>query len=550
MRSHPIRNVLRGLIAAGLLAAGANVSYGHSAVRHYSLSHACFLNDFDSDSHLGLHRNQGQESLFAAIETERLDQIHEIQECERAAALHDARSRVNAFLNHRVPRISNELLFGFRTGFSWVGLVAKTRNSVISQWNGALLKLADIVGQVQSTELEPTSVGIQANIFVYRFEDESNGSAIEMDVTVSNSLPNQLAVAELHPDDRAAYNSLQTGMDPICNEWQKCEPKDPKYLSIANSCSIVEDNSYLEEITVVQSQTLDASEEVAKSEVITEGTLIAESNRAWEEPARPPILEGDSTPKVASNTSTDYGHCGLGHCAIESLGHCAIENSAIENSANENSANENTPNENSEPILADKEHDLLSDVPNYLGDVERLPIDEMRIPHVELPLVYDRNVIDCWTATDWNVKHWYFKSQSHTSTGLFYSSPHKRIYNDLAMATGSPVSGVLDQLPIDPALIPNDSRSLYPETDIVEYPSFFTVYTPGPWFSDLISSTTDFAKSQWKLWRPTMEKSRKQTNRITANHLRNIGMFFLKSASLFDTTGFDAEVAGRDQTQR
>lgn len=526
MRSHPIRNVLRGLIAAGLLAAGANVSYGHSAVRHYSLSHACFLNDFDSDSHLGLHRNRGQESLLAAIEIETRDQIHEIHECERAAALHDARSHVNAFLNHRVPRISNELLFGFRTGFSWVGLVAKTRNSVISQWNGTLIQLADLVGQAQSTELEPALVGMQANIFVYRFEDESTGSAIDSDVTASNSLPNQLAIAELHPDNRAAYNSLQTGMDPICSEWQKCEPMDPKYSSIANSCAIVEDNSYLEEITVVQTQTLDSTEEVAKSEVFTEGTLIAESDRTSVDPARPPILEGDSTPKVASNTSTEYGHCGLGHCSIE---YSAIENS--------------------EPILADKEHDLLSDVPNYLADVERLPIDESSRPHAELPLVYERNVIESWTATDWNVKHWYFKSQSHTSTGLFYSSPHKRIYNDLAMVSGSPVSGILD-LPIDPALIPNDSRILYPESGIVEYPSSTTVYTPGPWFSDLISSTTDFAKSHWKLWNPMIEQSRKQTNRITASQLRNIGMFFLKSASLLDTTGFDAEVAGRDQTQR
>jgi hypothetical protein len=527
MRSHPIRNVLRGLIAAGLLAVGANVSYGHSAVRHYSLSHACFLNDFDSDSQLGLHRNQGQESLLAAIETEALEQINEIQECERAAALHDARSHVNAFLNHRVPRISNELLLGFRTGFSWIGLVAKTRNSIISQWNGTLLKLADIVGQAQSSELEPTAVGIQANIFVYRFEDESNGAASEADVTASNSLPNQLAVAELHPDNRVAYNSLQTGMDPICNEWQKCEPMDPKYSSITNSCFIVEDNSYLEEITVVQSPVLDETEEVAKSEEITEGSLIAESNRTWEEPSRPPILEGDSTPEVASNASTDYGHCGLGHCAIE--------NGAIENG---------------EPILAAKEHDLLSDVPNYLANVEKLPIDEPRALRAESPLLYDRNVIDSWTATDWNVKHWYFKSQSHSSTGLFYSSPHKRIYNDLAMVSGSPVSEFLDHLPIDPALIPNNSPILNPESDIVEFPSSTTVYTPGPWFTDLILSTTDFAKSQWKLWNPTIEQSRKQTNRITANQLRNIGMFFLKSASLLDTTGFDAEVAGRDQTQR
>jgi hypothetical protein len=527
MRSHPIRNVLRGLIAAGLLAAGANVSYGHSAVRHYSLSHACFLNDFDSDSHLGLHRNKGQEPLLAAIETETLEQINEIQECERAAALHDARSHVNAFLNHRVPRISNELLFGFRTGFSWVGMVAKTQNSVISHWNGELIKIADIVGKAQATDLELTGIGIQANIFVYRFEDESNGAASEVNGAATNSLPNQLAVAELHPDNRAAYNSLQTGMDPICNEWQKCEPMDPKYSSIANSCSIVEDNSYLEEITVVQSPVLDEAEEVAKSEEITEGTLIAESTRTWEEPTRPPILEGDSTPKVASNASIDYGHCGLGHCAIE--------NSAIENS---------------EPILADKEQDLLSDVPNYLAHVEKLPIDEPRTQGDESLLVYERNVIDSWTATDWNVKHWYFKSQSHSSTGLFYSSPHKRIYNDLAMVSGSPVSGILDHLPIDPALIPNDSRILYPESDIVEFPSSTTVYTPGPWFTDLISSTTDFAKSQWKLWNPTIEQSRKQTNRITANQLRNIGMFFLKSASLLDTTGFDAEVAGRDQTQR
>ena len=527
MRSHPIRNVMRGLIAAGLLAVGANVSYGHSAVRNYSLSHACFLNDFDSDSHLGLHRNKGQESLIAAIETEALDQFLEIQECERAAALHDALSHVNAFLNHRVPRISNELLFGFRTGFSWVGMVAKTRNSVLSHWNGTLLKLADIVGQAQSTETESTSVGIQANIFVYRFEDESNGAASEVNGIETNSLPNQLAVAELHPDNRAAYNSLQTGMDPICNEWQKCEPMNPKYSSISNSCTIVEDNSYLEEITVVQSPILDVSEEVAKSEEITERALVAEANRHWEEPARPPILEGDSTPKVASSASTDYGHCGLGHCTFE-------------NDARENGA----------PALADKEQDLLSDVPNYLAHVERLPIDEPRMPHAESPLAYDRNVIDSWTATDWNVRHWYFKSQSHTSTGLFYSSPHKRVYNDLAMVSESPISGILEQLPIDPALFPNDSRILYPESEIVEYPSSTTVYTPGPWFSDLIASTTDFAQTQWKLWRPTMEQSRKQTNQITANQLRNIGMFFLKSASLFDTTGFDAEVAGRDQTQR
>ena len=522
MRSHPIRNVLRGLIAAGLLAVGANVSYGHSAVRHYSLSHACFLNDFDSDSHLGLHRNNGQESLLSAIETEALDQINEIEECERFAALHDALSHVNAFLNHRVPRISNELLLGFRTGFSWVGLVAKKRNSIISQWNGTLLKLADIVGQAQSTELEPTAVGIQANIFVYRFEDESNAAASDADGIATNSLPNKPAVAELDPDNRTAYNSLQTGMDPICNEWQKCEPVEPKYSSIANSCSIVEDNSYLEEITVVQSPILDASEEVAKSEEIAEGVFVAESDRNREEQSRPPILEGDSMPKVASNASTDYGHCGLGHCALE----------------------------NGEPILADKENDLLSDVPNYLANVERLPIDEPLMPRAESPLLYDRNVIDSWTATDWNVKHWYFKSQSHTATGLFYSSPHKRIYNDLAMVSGSPILGILDHLPIDPALFPNESRILYPESDFVEFPSSTTVYTPGPWFTDLIASTTDFAKSQWKLWSPTMEQSRKQTNRITANQLRNIGMFFLNSASLFDTTGFDAEVAGRDQTQR
>jgi hypothetical protein len=511
MRSHSIRNVLRGLIAAGLLAIGAD-SYGHSAVRHYTLSHACFLNDFDSDSHIGAQRNLSHDAFLAAFEPNAMDSIVEIHECERMAAMHDARSHVNAFLSHRVPRISNELLLGFRTGFSWIGLLTRTQNAFVDQSNGTLLKLAETVGRSQPIEMESSVTAFQrCNIFVYTFEDESRSGENIVEKNEPTELTNEIALAELNSDNRAAYNPLQTGMDPICTDWQSNESIHAKYFSIANACTIVEDNMYLEEITASTSPTIEAANESV------EDNLVSRDYRNVVSPVRPPVLEGDSTPTVASQSNSDFGHCGLGHC---------------------------------EAGFSGKELDLLADVPNYLANVERLRIDDPDWPIGSESFVHDRNVIDSWTATDWNVKHWYWKSQSQPTQGMFLSSPNKRVYPDLALLTDRSISNRFGEIPLDPALYPSIASDNFASSEIVELPSSTTLYTPGPWFTDLVGATQSFAKSQWQLWIPTIDRSRKQTNRITASQLRNIGLFFLKSASLIEATGFEAEVAGRDQTQR
>jgi hypothetical protein len=124
---------------------------------------------------------------------------------------------------------------------------------------------------------------------------------------------------------------------------------------------------------------------------------------------------------------------------------------------------------------------------------------------------------------------------------LFYSSPHKRSLLDLTQFSEDQTPRILNDIPLDPALYP----AINPESQLaVAQP------TEGFWFSNVIASTVEFTKSQWQAWQPALEQSKKQSSRITAMQLRNIGMFFLKSASRLDASGVEAEVAGRDQTQR
>ncbi len=513
MRSISIRNVLRGLIAASLLAVGADVGFGHSVGRHYALSHACFLNDFDTDSPLGLSRNELRDCLFLDPGAESLDSMDEMRDCERISAMHDLRSHVNEFLHHRAPRITNEILMGFRTGFSWIGIVSKAQNNVVNQWSDVVLQLAETVGRSQAKEIVTTSSYASGNIFIYTFEEESNHTEHE---------------AEINSDHLAAYNPLQTGMDPVGNEWQIGRPKDsasgiityshfegcfanalehvatsqvtddqstvgessiastaPTSLgshSIPNACAIVEDNSSFDEA----------------SDAFSASVAFSVDSTELETPNRPPMLEGDA---------------GIGHCSV---------------------------------AMNDTDVDLLANVPNYLANVDSLPIDSPQmdgasLSQEDLKLAYDRGIIDSWTSTDWNVRHWYFKSSSLSRGSLFYSSPHKRSLLDLTQFSEDQTPRILNDIPLDPALYP----AINPESQLaVAQP------TEGFWFSNVIASTVEFTKSQWQAWQPALEQSKKQSSRITAMQLRNIGMFFLKSASRLDASGVEAEVAGRDQTQR